>query len=151
MEPQKMLNLLNDSSDEESKFAKKNWYVTDSQRAKWKYNLYDSITFDLESIKWSLCVCSDAFILVTGDITVNTDNNTDVAFKNCAPFSALMFLLMKQIIFTLQCPCTIWSNMVIIIQIHHNVCGSLKEMQFLLILLIWVLTILNHSNKKQLL
>ena len=51
MEPQKMLNLLNDSSDEESKFAKKNWYVTDSQSAKWKYNLYDSITFDLESIK----------------------------------------------------------------------------------------------------
>ena len=27
------------------------------------------------------------FILVMGDITVNTDNNTDVTFKNCAPFS----------------------------------------------------------------
>ena len=30
---------------------------------------------------------SDAFILVTGDVTVNADNDTDVAFKNCAPFS----------------------------------------------------------------
>ena len=25
--------------------------------------------------------------LVTGDITVAANNNTDVAFKNCAPFS----------------------------------------------------------------
>ena len=35
----------------------------------------------------SLCDYSDAFVLVTGDITVTADNNTDVAFKNCAPFS----------------------------------------------------------------
>ena len=27
------------------------------------------------------------FILVTRDITVNPDNNTNAAFKNCAPFS----------------------------------------------------------------
>ena len=26
--------------------------------------------------------------MVTGDITVTADNNTDVAFKNCAPFFA---------------------------------------------------------------
>ena len=30
---------------------------------------------------------NDAFILVLGNITVNADDNTDVAFKNCAPFS----------------------------------------------------------------
>ena len=34
-----------------------------------------------------VCDYSDAFILVTGNITVNADNNTDAAFKNCAPFS----------------------------------------------------------------
>ena len=27
------------------------------------------------------------FLLVTGDITVTADNDTDVEFKNCAPFS----------------------------------------------------------------
>ena len=44
-------------------------------------------TTKTESIKSSLCEYSDAFILVTGDITVNANNDTNVAFKNCAPFS----------------------------------------------------------------
>ena len=30
---------------------------------------------------------SDALILVTGDITVNANNDTHVPFKSCAPFS----------------------------------------------------------------
>ena len=30
---------------------------------------------------------SDAFVLVTGNITITANNNTDVAFKNFAPFS----------------------------------------------------------------
>ena len=38
-------------------------------------------------IKSSLCDYSDACILVTGDITAVANNNTDVAFKNCTPFS----------------------------------------------------------------
>ena len=38
-------------------------------------------------IKSSHCDYSDAFILVTGDITVTADNNKDVAFRHCAPFS----------------------------------------------------------------
>ena len=52
-----------------------------------KYNKSNSIKFEIESIKSSFCDYSDAFILVTGDITVTADNNTDVEFKNCAPFS----------------------------------------------------------------
>ena len=32
METQKIINLLNDSSNEESKFATKKWYVTDSKQ-----------------------------------------------------------------------------------------------------------------------
>ena len=87
METQKILNLLNDSSNKESKFATKKWYVIDSETAKGKYKQGDSIRFETESIKSSLCHYSDAFILVTGNITVNADDNTDVAFKNCAPFS----------------------------------------------------------------
>ena len=52
-----------------------------------KYDESNSIKFEIESIKSSLCDYSDAFILVTGDITVFADNNTDVEFKNCAPSS----------------------------------------------------------------
>ena len=32
-------------------------------------------------------VLIQALILITGDITVTADNNTDVASKNCASFS----------------------------------------------------------------
>ena len=45
-----------------------------------------SLKFETETIISSLCDYSDAFILVTGNITVAANNNTDVAFKNCAPF-----------------------------------------------------------------
>ena len=68
---------MNDSSYEESKFATKKWYVIDSQTAKGKYNQNNSIKFETESIT----------SLVTGDTTVAANNNTNVAFKNCAPFS----------------------------------------------------------------
>ena len=42
------------------------------------------LTSSLESI---LCYYSNAYVLVTGNITVTRGNaNTKVAFKNCAPF-----------------------------------------------------------------
>ena len=88
METQKTINLLNDSSNKEPKFATKKWYVKDNQAAKGKYKQGDVIKFETETIKSSLCDYSDAFILVTRNITVAADDNTDVAFKNCAPFSA---------------------------------------------------------------
>ena len=79
--------MLNDSSNEESKFATKKWYVIDSQTTKGKYKQGDTIKFETETIKSNLCGYSDAFILVTGNIAVAVNNNTDFAFKNCAPFS----------------------------------------------------------------
>ena len=56
----------------------KNWYVIDSEITIGKYKQGDTIKF--ETIKSSLCDYSDAFILVTGNITVDA-NNTDVLFK----------------------------------------------------------------------
>ena len=88
METQKIINLLNDSSNEESKFATKKWYVIDSQTTKGKYKQGNTIKFETETIKSSLCDYSDAFVLVTGNIAIAADNNTDVVFKNCPPFSA---------------------------------------------------------------
>ena len=82
METQKIINLLNDS-----KFVTKKWYVIDSQITKGKCEQDDVIKFETETIKSSLCDYSDAFILVPGNIIVAADNNTDVAFKNCAPCS----------------------------------------------------------------
>ena len=84
MKTQKVINLLNDSRNEESKYATKRWYVIDSQTTKGKHKQGDTNKFETETIKSSL---SDAFISVTGNITGNADNNTDGAFKNCALFS----------------------------------------------------------------
>ena len=87
VEVQKIINLLNDSSNEESKFATNKWYVIDSQTAKGKYKQDDTIKFETESIKSSFCDYSDAYISVAGNIAVAENNGTDVAFKTCAPFS----------------------------------------------------------------
>ena len=86
METQKIVNLLNGSDNENSKFATKKWYVIDSE-SKGVYSLENKIKFLTNSLELSLCDYSDAYILVTGNITVTGgDDNTKVAFKNCAPF-----------------------------------------------------------------
>ena len=70
-----------------------------------------SLKFETETIISSLCDYSDAFILVTGNITVNAANDTDVTFKNCAPFSRCTTKINDVFVdeanhFTLQCSCT---------------------------------------------
>ena len=86
METQKIVNLLNDSKNENSKFATKKWYVIDSE-SKGNYSDKNEIKFLTSSLESNLCDYSDAYILVTGNITVTGgDENTKVAFKNCAPF-----------------------------------------------------------------
>ena len=62
------------------------WHVIDSQSANDKCN--SSIKFETESIKSSLSVYSDVFILVKRDIILNVGNNTHVAFINYAPSSS---------------------------------------------------------------
>ena len=85
METQKIVNLLNGSDNENSKFATKKWYVIDSE-SKGNYS-DDEIKFFTSSLESNLCDYSDAYILVTGNINVTGgDANTKVAFKNCAPF-----------------------------------------------------------------
>ena len=92
MEARKIVNLLGDADDESSKFATKKWYVINDE-SNGEYGNGDkgndsSITFEMKVTKSSLCDYSDAYTLVTGDITaVGGDANTKVAFKNCAPVS----------------------------------------------------------------
>ena len=67
------------------KFTTKKQYVIDSQTAKDKYNQNNSTKIETEIIESIIFDYSDAFILVKGGIAV-TPNDTQVAFKNCAPF-----------------------------------------------------------------
>ena len=69
METQKIVNLLNNSDNENSKFATKKWYVIDSE-SKGVYSHENPIKFLTSSLESSLCDYSDAYILVTGNITV---------------------------------------------------------------------------------
>ena len=86
METQKIVSLLNDPDNENSKFATKEWYVIDSE-SKGSYSDENKIKFLTSSLESNLCDYSDAYILVTGNITVvGPNDNTKVAFKNCAPF-----------------------------------------------------------------
>ena len=84
METQKIVNLLNGSDNENSKFATKKWYVIDSKTSG-AYSEDDPIKFLTKSIESSLCDYSDAYILVTGNIT-SGGNDTKAEFQNCAPF-----------------------------------------------------------------
>ena len=91
METQKIANLLGDADNESSKFATRKWYViNDQNNTDYGEGNEDSTTvkFETKVIKSNLCDYSDAYILVTGNITATGgDANTRVAFKNCAPFT----------------------------------------------------------------
>ena len=89
METQKIVNFLNDSDDEFSGFATRKWHIINDQNfgQYGEGNENDStIKFETKFIKPNLWDYSDAYVLVTGDITtVGGDENTKAAFKNCVP------------------------------------------------------------------
>ena len=95
MEYQKTANLIDDTSNQPSKFSTKNWIeINDVSRG--TYNVNSQIKFKTTMLRSSLCDNNDAYILVKGTITVNNTaaadanaNNIDkkVIFKNCAPFT----------------------------------------------------------------
>ena len=86
METQKIVNLLNGSDNDNSKFATKKWYIIDSE-SKGNYSQNDEIKFLTRSIESSLCDYSNADILVTGNITATPNNAAaQVIFENCVPF-----------------------------------------------------------------
>ena len=97
METQKIANLLGDADNESWKIATRKWYViNDQNNTDYGEGNEDSTTlkFETKVIKSSLCDYSDAYILVTGNITATDgDANTKVAFKNCAPFTKCITLI----------------------------------------------------------
>ena len=76
METQKISNLLNSSENEYSKFPTRKRYVIDCE-SKGNYSHKNPLKFLTSSLESSLCDCSDAYVLVTGNIVVaGVDNNT---------------------------------------------------------------------------
>ena len=95
MEYQKIANLIDDASNQPSKFRTKNWVeINDESRG--TYNINNQIKFKTTMLKSSLCDYSDAYVLFEGTITVNNTANAGAAannankkviFKNCTPFT----------------------------------------------------------------
>ena len=97
MEYQKIANLIDDASNQPSKFRTKNWVeINDESRG--TCNVNSQIKFKTTMLKSSLCDYSDAYILVKGTITIAEEGadaaarhaderDKGAAFKNCAPFT----------------------------------------------------------------
>ena len=93
MEYQKIINLLDNTSNQPTKFRTKNW-VEINDDAHGTYNTSSQIKFKTSMLKQSLCDYSDAYILVSGTITVeNTgttavpNNRKNIIIKTCAAFT----------------------------------------------------------------
>ena len=84
MEHQKILNLLNEARN--SGFAARKWNIV-NDNSKANYDVANEITYNTEVLKSSLCDYNDAYILVRGDVAATVAPATQVAFKNCAPFT----------------------------------------------------------------
>ena len=72
METQKIVNLLGDANSESSNFTTRKWYViNDQNNTDFIERNEDNATvkFETKVIKSNLCDYSDAYILVTGNIT----------------------------------------------------------------------------------
>ena len=81
MEYQKIANLIDDTSNQPSKFRTKNWFeIKDESRE--AYNVNSQIKFKTTMLKSSLCDYSDAYILVKGTLSVNNTAAADAAVNN---------------------------------------------------------------------
>ena len=97
MEYQKKANLIDDASNQPSKFKTKYW-VEINDKSRGTYNVNSQFKFKTNMLKSSLCDYSDAYIFVKGKITITgagddaaarqaDERDKGVAFKNCAPFT----------------------------------------------------------------
>ena len=69
MEYQKIINLLDNATNQPSKFRTKNWVeINDDSHG--TYNTNSQIKFKTPKLKLSLCNYSDAYILVKGPLTI---------------------------------------------------------------------------------
>ena len=96
MECKKIANLLDNTSNQPSKFRTRNWAeINDDSRGTYTNS---DIKFKSTMLKSNLCDYTDAYILVKGKITITGHGDDDATrqaderdkgeiFKNCAPFT----------------------------------------------------------------
>ena len=92
MDRQKILNLLNEANASKSVTRKRN-IINDNSKV--NYEGGNEITYQTEVLTSNLCDYNDAYILVRGDITVIAADETQIAFKNCAPFIKCILMMLK--------------------------------------------------------
>ena len=96
MEYKKMINLLDDTLNQPSKFRTKKWIEINYQ-SKGVYNTISEVRFKTTMLKSSLCDYGDACILVKGTIIIvgagddaasrqADERKKGVISKNCVPF-----------------------------------------------------------------
>ena len=96
MEYQKIANLLDNASNQPSKFRTKNWFEINYQ-SRGGYTTCSDIKFKTTMLRSSLCDYDDAYIVVKGTTTITgagddaaarraSETNKSVIFKNCVPF-----------------------------------------------------------------
>ena len=110
MEYQEIINLLDNTPNQLSKFKTKNWIEINDQ-SRGVYSSGRDIRFKTTMLKSSLCDYDDSYIFFKGRITITGDagpepgpdaprtaaqllterqaheRNKDIIFKNCAPFT----------------------------------------------------------------
>ena len=95
IEYQKTINLLDNTPSQPTKFKTKNWVEINDDACQ-TYNTDSQIKFKDSMLRSSLCDYSDAYILVKRIITIApvppptveaNNNDKEVVFKNCAPFT----------------------------------------------------------------
>ena len=97
MEYQKIINLVDNTPNQQTKFRTKNWAEINGD-VRGTYNTNTQINFKTSMLKSSLCDYIDACILVSGTITIDgagadvaakrlDERNKGVIFKNCKPFN----------------------------------------------------------------
>ena len=141
MEYQKIINILDDTTNQPSKFRTRNWVeINDESRGK-----YDSsIKSKTSMIRSDLCDYSDAYILVSETIAItgagDDDNakrtderNKGVIFKNCAPFTKCISSVNNIQIDNAEyidvvMPMYNLIDYIIIIRKHQEVCGNITDM-----------------------
>ena len=96
MEYQKIINLLENTSNKLSKFRTKNWIEINDQ-SRGVYNTNSDIRFKNTMLKSSLCYYSDAYTLIEGTMSITEEGadaaarqgderNKGLIFKNWDPF-----------------------------------------------------------------
>ena len=97
MESHKIINLLEHKGEYDPRFETRKWYnVNDPNNGNYSQGdgVRSIVKFDTEIVRPALFDYSDAYILVTGNIKVQSGNDaTRVAIKNCHPFTGTTFKL----------------------------------------------------------